>query len=242
MRDHTRLLAVAAFACVAACRGGAPQMTDGDPRMAAPTELTATLTDPTTVELKWKDNATDEGGYIVEYTTDPEDEFIVLDALPRDAVTFRHADLVPETRFLYRVRPFFGAVSNVAQIATGKGAGRHPVEAPADPPRPDASGAVSLRDPATASEAGPRDLTAHLAGPTSVVLGWKDRSRDEQGYLVEGATRPSEPFKAFAFLEADTVSFTVLDLPPETQHLFRVRAYFYGPASNLAQTTTRARP
>jgi hypothetical protein len=240
MRDNTRLLVAAAFAC-AACRGGAPDTIDSGPRMAAPTELTATLTGPTTVELTWKDNATDEGGYIVEYTTDPEDEFIILDALPPDTTTFRHADLVPETRFLYRVRPFFGMVSNAAQITTRKGSGS-PAEVPADPARPDPSGTVSLRDPATASEAGPRQLTAHLAAPTSVVLRWKDRSRDEQGYLVEGATRPSEPFKAFAFLEADTVSFAVLDLPPETQHLFRVRAYFHGPASNLAQTTTHAAP
>src|SRR5262249_19692372 len=87
---------------------------------AVPTELTAILADPINIDLKWKDNAKDEAGYFVEYSPYANESFVIIEALGPNTTTFRHANLMPQTKFLYRVRPFFGVASNIAEVTTGK--------------------------------------------------------------------------------------------------------------------------
>jgi hypothetical protein len=228
------LTATVAFGCGPGSSGPAP-----DAGRSAPDELTAVLVDPATIELRWRDNAADEGGYVVEYVNDPQEEFIIVDAVPRNATSFRHSDLVPETRFIYRVRPFFGPVSNVVQVVTGTPAAGDEAPGP-PPPTPMAGGSASIKS--LAPGAAPSELMARLAGATRVELKWKDRSGDEEGYLVEGAADPNGDFKAFAFVDPDISSSTVSDLPAATRCYLRVRAFFYGAPSNAAQVTTGPPP
>jgi hypothetical protein len=226
-----------------ALSGCAAPRSETSPRVfAAPRALTATLAGPLAIDLKWEDHASDAGGYVVEYTTGPEDEFIILDAVPRDATSFRHADLVPEQRFVYRVRPFFGPASGTVQVVTGPAPAADATDAPQDEAKPGPSGSVSLRAGTASVDAAPADLMAHLAAPTRVDLKWRDRARDEDGFLVETSTALDGPYKASAFVDPDVTSASVSGLPPETKCYFRVRAFVYGPASNLAERTTGRRP
>src|SRR3954470_9029425 len=74
---------------------------------AAPSALTATLADSTSIDLHWTHNATEPVGYWIEFKT-PEADFVKLDLVSPPTSTFRHSDLAPETTFIYRVLPLFG--------------------------------------------------------------------------------------------------------------------------------------
>ena len=216
---------------------------------SAPTELTAVLADPINIDLKWKDNATDEAGYFVEYSPYANEDFVIIEALPPNTTTFRHADLMPQTRFLYRVRPFFGKASNVAEVMTGK---EGPQQAPdaniADPETAKAvPGAAtdikkSLRSTLTITEAAPTDLAATLIPPAGVGLKWKDHASDADGYLIEIKQGSDSDFKVSVFLDPGGSSWISYGFPFKTKFFFRVRSFFYGAPSNLAEKTTGLDP
>jgi hypothetical protein len=89
---------------------------------AAPANVTAALSVPLNVVLRWTDRAADEDGYLVEISTDPDQDFQICALLPSDTVSFRKILLAPETKYYFRVRAFFyGEPSNVASAVTGRG-------------------------------------------------------------------------------------------------------------------------
>jgi hypothetical protein len=84
---------------------------------AAPTELAATLSSPTSVDLRWRDRARDEEGQLVEISAHPDRDFAVCALLPPDATSFRKANLPPQTTVYFRVRAYaLAAPSNVASV------------------------------------------------------------------------------------------------------------------------------
>jgi hypothetical protein len=70
--------------------------------------FTASLTSPTDVVLTWPD---DDAGHRVDYANDPAGPWTTLRFLPPHVTSYHHPDLIPETPFHYRVRPFTGPVS-----------------------------------------------------------------------------------------------------------------------------------
>jgi hypothetical protein len=75
--------------------------------MATPTDLTASLSSPTSVDLHWKDHASGEDGYFLEVSRHPDREFVPCALLPAKATSFRKTGLPPETKCYFRVRAFF---------------------------------------------------------------------------------------------------------------------------------------
>jgi len=225
---------------------GKPDMPLADAKaFAAPTDLTATLADPINIDLKWKNHATDAAGYFVEYSPNLNGEFDIIAALPPDATSYRHPNLMPQTRFLYRVLPFFGKASNVAEITTGKqGPQQNPSPdlAKTVPPSPSHEVKKSVKSTLTAAEAAPTDLKATLIPPAGVKLEWKDHAKDEDGYLLEIKSGKNSDFEVSAFLNPGTTSLISYDFPFETTFYFRVRPFFYGKPSNLAEKTTGLSP
>ena len=213
---------------------------------AGPTELTATLADPINIDLRWKNNATHAAGYFVEYSPNADNEFITIAAVPAGEATYRHPNLMPQTRFVFRLLPFFGEASNIAEITTGK---KGPQQAPRKDmlPKTGPSPApteirYSVKSASTLDQAAPTDLKATLVPPAGVKLEWKDHAKDEDGYLIEIKSDPNSGFKVSAFLDPGTTSLITYNLHYETKLSFRVRAFFYGQPSNLAEKTTGREP
>ena len=91
------------------------------PAHAVPGQLTATLSSPTSVDLRWRDRASDEVGYLVEVSLRPNQDFAVCALLPPDTTSFRKARLPLATTCYFRVRPFaHAAPSNTATATTPK--------------------------------------------------------------------------------------------------------------------------
>jgi hypothetical protein len=228
--------------------GAAPTSAAADP-FAAPSDLEATLTDPSNIDIRWKNNATAPGGAFLEFNMNPGEEYTLLEALMPSTTTVRHPDVAPETRFGYRIRPFFGQPSAAVEIMTQRPApnAKLPVQAegpvPDDAPaRPDPLPKKSLKSPATIAEAAPAEVTVALASPTAVDIRWKDRASDEEGYLVEVTDDPKNEFRVVALMPPDSTSFRKVNLPPDTRCYFRARAYFSGTPSNVATVTTPPAP
>ena len=91
---------VVVLAVLAGCSTATPQAS-----------FTATLVSPTDIELQWPDDDPAAAGRMVEYATDPAGPWTTLQYLPAHQSSYRHPDLIPETPFYYRVRPFYGPVS-----------------------------------------------------------------------------------------------------------------------------------
>jgi len=86
---------------------------------ATPRDLTATLSSPFSVELHWRDCASDEEGYCLEVGEQPNGKFRVCALLPPDSTSFRKTGLNPQTKYYFRVRAFFyGKPSDTASVVT----------------------------------------------------------------------------------------------------------------------------
>jgi hypothetical protein len=238
-RAASVVLLLLSAACSPTGRGGGSGADGGPGAFTSPEDLAATLVPPHDVDLRWRNDARELGGVFVEFATDPNGDFTMLAQLWPETAQFRHKDLAPETTYVYRIRPFFGAPSPVVTVTTGPRPApgtREPVEGPLDEGRT-SSGGKSLRAPESMADAAPAGLIAILSSPTAVDLRWMDRASDEDGYLVEIAPDPVGPFRLGGLLPADVTSFRKTQLPPEQRASFRVRAFRYGAPSNVASVT-----
>jgi hypothetical protein len=85
---------------------------------AAPTNLAVRRPAATTAELRWKDNAADEDGYLVEMAFDSSG-FKVCALLPADTTSFRKVNLPAETGVQFRVRAFvYGEPTSEVSVTT----------------------------------------------------------------------------------------------------------------------------
>src|SRR5581483_2506677 len=132
-----------------------------------PILLTATMVSPVDIDLKWSTHIPDVDGYFVDFNFGSDRRFQILDIKYPNETTFHHPNLMPNTRFAYRIRPFFGKPSNVVSFATGDAAdelsgddGVRPGQVPAG-----AGGTNSMRNPLTREKSAPTDLTITRIGP-----------------------------------------------------------------------------
>lgn len=236
-------LALVAGGCSStANRAAAPG--PGAPAFASPTELTGSFRSPDTV-LHWKNHAAADGGTIVEFNLMPPEEYTILAFLPPATDSFHHEDVAENTRFHYRLRPFFGRPSPIATITTGKIPQTDTSNLEQEGPLPDGTAGTStiqrsIRSMATFAQAAPTDLTAARASPTSIDLRWHDCASDEDGYLLEISVGAPDDFQVCALLPRDTTSFKKIFLQPDTSCYFRVRAFFYGAPTEPVTVTTPA--
>jgi hypothetical protein len=205
---------------------------------AAATELTATLVDPVNITLSWQDNSSNEAGYFVEYSPNADGDFVIIEALPPNATRYRHVHLLPHTRFVYRVRPFFGEASNAAEFTTGKDSPQQTADPAPSLETESALQLASLRSTKTITAAAPTNLLAVLVPPAGVKLQWHNHASDADGYVFEIKPPWDATFKVSGFLKPDTRSLVTYGFPFETRFAIRVRAFFYGPPSNVAEQTT----
>jgi len=235
-----------ALALAAGVLGGCSAMSakrNAGAAFAAPTELSAVLTNPINIDLSWRGNATNAAGYVVEWTGNLKDGFLLIALTATNQTSFRHADLMPEAKYIYRVRPYFGPASDVAEVRFGD-----PAQAAGSPfdtsPPPAASAApqFSLRKLATAGQATPTHLSAKLISPTRARLTWEDRATDEEGYFLEARLAPHPGFIVLELMPPDTTSFDTVEMEPNSRWEFRVRPFFQGKPSAVVEEMTGPEP
>ncbi len=189
----------------------------------APSGLTATATDTTTVDLSWTDNTGTETGFIVERCQGSGcTSFSQLAVTAADATSYTDGDACPATTYTYRVKATNDAV-------------------------PWTSAASDTAEATTASLPAAPSLNASRASEVAVDLSWTDTASDETGYRVERCQGSGcTDFAEIAVTTADAVSHTDSGLTPATTYRYRLRPYKnsacawngpYSPASGDVTTT-----
>jgi hypothetical protein len=216
----------------------------------------ARLLTPQDVLVEWSDPSRTAAGHVLEYVNEPTDEWVILGFFPRAQNSFKHARLAPQTPYRYRVRAFFGPASAPVEVTVAKDLSDRAYAkayalpedyAWAPPTKAAAAGAIagkgSIRSPVTAAFAGPADFRAQLVASTvsGFQLTWRDRSSDEEGFLLERIESGGR-FVVCATLEPDVTAFGWALEPPARKARFRLRAFYFGPASSVVSVTTGADP
>jgi hypothetical protein len=231
-----RLLATALLLAALTACGTTPSATG--------IRLDAALVTPVDVTLTWHDDGPTPAGHVVEYATRREGPYTVLGFVAPAENGYRHQNLMPHTTFYYRVRPYYGPASNTVDVTLPPGA--YDDEAHADdqawaapstvPGRNQATQAI--RRPATANSGAPTDLAAAVMNDNGVRLTWVDHARDEDGYLMEIEAAGDKDFHVVQVMDPGVNSCGVATLPNEKQAAYRIRAFYYGGPSTVAQATT----
>ncbi|MGZ3147019.1 fibronectin type III domain-containing protein [Lentzea chajnantorensis] len=196
--------------------------------------LTSELTSPVDVTLHWRPEA-GAAGQVVEYANAADGEYAVLEFAPPGKNTYEHPDLIPETQFYYRVRPFTGPATDTVDVALPPGE-----EVPetdghewAEPRRTGGG-----THPVSSPEAAPGVLKAEVKHANGILFTWEDHASDEEGYLIELRPAGAADYRVAAQLDPDVTSFGLITLPDEKNATYRVRAFRFGVASNLTRQKT----
>jgi subtilisin family serine protease len=186
---------------------------------SAPTGLTATTVDTTSIRLDWIDTSTTEQGFKVERSADGGVTWTTVSSRPANSVSYTNGSLTPGTQYSFRVRgydgPQLGDPSNVATAQT-------------------------LPPPAA-----PSGLAAAAVNTTKVNLSWTDNSSFEQGFRIERSVDGGLTWLSSGSAGDNETAHTVTNLVPGTAYLFRLRAYegsTNGDYSNSASASTFAPP
>ena len=193
---------------------------------AAPTNLTAALQTGPQVRLTWRDNATNESGFVIE-RSDNGGPFVQIGTAPARNNT-GNATYTDTT-----VRNATTAMTYTYRVAAGNVAG------------PSAwSNNVTTAVALTTSPVAPSSLTATLAGGPQIDLAWRDNSSNETGFVVQRSTNGVN-FTQIATTAAGVVSFTDTAVAPAVSNVtytYRVAATNGAGTSTFSNTAAATVP
>jgi len=231
---------------------GLAACSSGPPVPAPPAlQVTAHLLSPPDIVVESKGHSPDAAGHIVEFATDPNGDYTTLEFVPTSSRTrYQHPNVVPKTTFYYRVRDYFGTASSPVDIVLPDAPPgedieklRHEWTEPRRLPMAAPIEAKPIRVASPAAAAGaPTDLKGIVKHSKGIHFTWTDRASDEQGYLLELRPEGAPEFGVVALIDPDMNSFGLITLPNEKHAAFRIRAFYYGPASNVAKATSGPEP
>ncbi|MBB5894206.1 fibronectin type III domain-containing protein [Kutzneria kofuensis] len=204
----------------------------------AGTTLAATMTSPVDIRLDWTGTDPAAAGRIVEFATAPDGPWTTLQFMPVRQDSYTHPDLMPQTSFYYRLRPYYGPASDAVDVTVpGGSAGNDDKDWPAPATLPGGPAVThSVRDGTPAGA--PSGLKAKVLQSNGIQFTWTDNASDEEGYLVEDKPAGAADYKVVAVLDKDINSFALITLPDEDKASYRVRAFYYGPSSNVVTRKT----
>ncbi len=181
-----------------------PTVTVTLPEFRPPSNLTAIVTSPTTINLRWSDGSTNEDGFFIGYRTDTNSSYTAFPGgtvLP-NTTNFIASGLAPNTTYQFLVEAFVGttAFADSAPLTV-----------------------------TTPSFRPPSNVTAIATSSTTVNLTWGDATTNETGFSIafRVGTSTNNPFYLFpgGVVAADTTNFVATGLLAGTTYQFFVEAF-----------------
>jgi fibronectin type 3 domain-containing protein len=184
----------------------------------APDNLDYSELTSNSVRLTWVDRSDDEEGFRLERSRSID--FTVVDSvtLDPDTATYQDSNLLPSTRYYYRVLAF-------------NQDGDSDYSAPLTFVTPDE--AVPLTAPTA--------LSLVEVTTSSITLTWQDNADNEEGFGIEVSTDGGQTFAPLDTTAADTTAYTHNGLDADTTYHYRVYAYLGAQSSdysNVLEATT----
>jgi transcriptional regulator CtsR len=222
----------------------------------APTNIVATATSSTQINLSWIDNATNETGYYVERATGTG-AFTQIATLGANTASYSSTDLTTSTNYNYRVRAFNATgnsgYSNTANATTSvpiSGAINCAGTCPSgftlslcgrcwvDQAQAIAGGCTETCTITVTVPVAPSNLTTTATSSSQINLAWTDNSNNETGFLIERSTGAGA-FAQIASVGAGVVSYGSTGLAANTSYNYRVRATNAKGNSAYSNTSTK---
>lgn len=168
---------------------------------AAPTDLNVRAISATQVVLTWSDRSSDEIGFRIERLDAGVWRQVAVVAA--NVVTWQDNGRPPATSCTYRVRAYNGAGVS------------------------EASPAASVLTPAGQAPLAPGYVLGWWSSlpRRRVVLYWTDRSRTEQGFLIERSSDGGSTWSSLARVGRNVTRFNDLQVRGPGTYLYRVRAF-----------------
>jgi hypothetical protein len=159
------------------------------------------MTSPVDVRLDWTGTDPAAAGRIVEFATAADGPWTTLEFMPVRQNSYVHPDLMPQTTFYYRLRPYFGPASDAVDVTVpGGSAGNDDKAWPAPATLPGGPAVThSVRDGSAAGA--PTRLKAKVLQSNGIQFTWTDNASDEEGYLVEDRPAGAADYKVVAVLD-----------------------------------------
>jgi chitodextrinase len=167
------------------------------------------------LDLRWNDNSCDEAGFAIDQTSNGT-QFVEVRRTVADDVVERIEDLLPNTRYGFRVRAFNAAGSSA----------------------PSELFWVTTRNEAPAAPSGLRVVSVQ---PRSVNIAWNDNSNNELEFRV-AISRDGVAFDHALSTAPNQTSGTISGLLPNTRYWFKVRAANEIGLSDYSSTITVTTP
>ena len=180
----------------------------------APTDLLATTSSSSQIDLLWTDNSDNETEFQIQREKAGSSGWLTVGSVGADSTTYPDTGLEAETEYAYRVR-----------AANDAGESEWSVEASAttDP--------IPLSPPDA-----PSDLTATAQNADQISLSWTDNSDNEEQFVIY-RRKESGSFAELAVLPANTTGHIDAGLDSETQYSYYVFAR--NAAGDSANSNTR---
>ncbi|MFZ4707468.1 MAG: fibronectin type III domain-containing protein, partial [Bacteroidales bacterium] len=167
---------------------------------ATPSNLIATATGTSVINLSWIDNATNETSYVLQRSLAAGSGYGTIATLAANTTSYSNTGLNSSTTYYYKVQAANSVGnsvwSNVANTTT----------AVAGPP------------------AAPANLVAKATGCNSVLLTWVDNSNNETSFDLRRSTSLSGTYTTIATLPANAITYTNTGLTKGRKYYYKVRA------------------
>jgi FtsP/CotA-like multicopper oxidase with cupredoxin domain len=191
---------------------------------AAPTNLTAALQNGAQIGLTWRDNATNETGFLVERATDGVNFAPLTTVGSRNNTgNVSYVDTTTQPGFTYTYR--VAAINTVVRSGYSNTA------------------AVSV--PVPTLPVAPNNLTAAFQNGPQISLTWRDNATNETGFIVQRSA-DGVNFVQIAAPGArnntGNVTFVDTTVQPATTYIYRVAAANAGGQSTWSNTASAAVP
>jgi len=193
-----------------------PEIYGPPPTLASPSNLTATATSSSQINLSWLDNSNNEDGFRIE-KQNADNSWSEISHVPANITSYSNTGLTANTSYSYRVRAYNGdAYSEYSNIATAR-----------------------TQQQGTTVPNAPSGLTATATSTTQINLTWTDNSDNESGFRIErgNGVNPTS-WSEIATVSGNVSTYSNTGLTANTDYSYRVRAYNVSGNSSFSNTAT----
>jgi fibronectin type 3 domain-containing protein len=176
--------------------------TSSAPVPAVPTNLAAIAAGTSAINLSWKDNATNETGFLLQRSLSGASGFTTIATLAANTTTYANSGLSSSTTYYYRIQ---------AVNAAGNSAWSNVTSA--------TTATITVTPPAA-----PSNLTAVATGCNSILLKWVDKSANETGFEVRRSLSSYGTYTTIATVGANSSTYTNTGLTNGRRYYYMVRA------------------
>ncbi len=198
---------------------GADEIQQNPTPPTAPSNLAASATNSSTINLSWNDNSTNETGFKIERKTGLAGAYQQIATVNANIKNYPDAGLTAGTLYYYRVRAYnLGGDSDYSTEANAT---------------------------TTVPPNAPSNLVATTTSSSAINLTWDDNSTNETGIKVERKTGAGGTYALIVTLGVNARSYSNTGLVASTLYYYRVQAFNSTDNSTYsleANATTLANP